>query len=149
MPQLIRCLSKKTITLVAVLALALSAALSMRVSSARASPSDCPIFFWCIWITKDYGAGGGPIYEFDNHYNGTNNWYSISQFAVGASALNNRNNVVWFSHDDVPPNPSAGTKDCMIHGGGRGDLSGWFYPDAAPEWFYEHSLDLIYSGTTC
>lgn len=144
-----RFLSKRTVTLVAALSLALSAALLMGVSSARASSSDCPDKNWCIWTTTFYGQNGGYMYEFDNNYNGTNNWYGIYFYSVGESVANRRQNKVFFSYDVPPPNPAPNHKDCMIPGGGRGNLSTWYYPSGFMEWNAELSIDLIYDGTNC
>lgn len=123
-----------------------SAALLMGVSSARASSSDCPAENWCIWTTKQYGATGGYMYAFNNGY-GTNSWYDIHYYGVGGSVYNRRQNHTWFSWDIPPPNPAAGTKDCMIPGGGRGDLSTWWYPDGHNEFNLEDSIDLSTFGS--
>jgi len=150
MPQLIRFLSRRLVTSAAVLLLALTAALFMGTSVARASSSDCPLTDWCGWNVTYYGEGGtgSRIYEWNY---APNTWFYVPDGYTSpyVSVFNNRANATWFSWWPPPPNPAVWQKDCMITRGGRPELSTWHYGDGSSEYHNIFSADEIQSGTTC
>ncbi len=138
---------RRSVALLALIGLVLAATLSIGVSVASAGSSDCPSGNWCTWIDINYS---GTMGEYNNTNSGTNHWAALFEFSGTSSVYNHRQNTVWFAYEEDPNGiPPSGAKDCMIPGGGRGNLTNWSYPDGTNENDNVNFFDLIYSGTTC
>lgn len=159
MPRLTRFISKKTaLAPLALVALTLTVPLFMSVSTARAidplASSQCVSGDWCGWDGSGYSGQFYPFNTGQYGYN-ANTWYDITLVQYPGpiqSVANRRDHNVWFSYVDPPYSngvPPAGTKDCMIPGGGRGDLTQWHYPNGTNENENVWALDMLSSGTSC
>lgn len=161
MPRFTGFISTKTP--LALLLLALTIALFMGVSAARATdPSVPPPTFpsscnntgsFCAYADSGYS---GSVYYFctgGSCIDPVNTWFNIGMVIYPnaiSSIANDRGNRVWFSYN-TSGSPPAGTKDCQSAGGSRGDLSGYHYPDGTGEGDNVWALDLQGSagGPTC
>lgn len=115
---------------VAVIGAALAGVALMRAQAAWAGSSDCASGNFCLWSGSSYS---GTMWSFNTTKDGTswNDLYGTSALSVASSAFNNRSHSTNIGEQCIlgpgQCTPPGGSTDCMIPGGGRGDLVNWWW----------------------
>lgn len=142
------------------LGIALVGALSIGVSPALASKTQCDNVAPAYCVYQDYSYSGNFWY-YTNNSVGTNHWVGLTEppGLYISSAYNTRANEVMIGectggyggqYCQLPP--PSNEKDCMIPNGSRGFLYQYNWPSEPPGKTEDDtigSIDLIYSGTSC